>query len=115
MTRLLPSESLAAAAQIMGSWQHIENKYGNALSYARDHQSPWACAVARLVKLTIKLINRDRMNRPNPRLKFQENHPLPFHSRPGTPFRMWCARQQLWQAKTAGRMVNLLETWHVRL
>lgn len=65
--------------------------------------------------LAIKPINRDRMNQPNPLLTFQENHPLLFHSEPGTPFRMWYARQQLQHAKSAGRMVNLLETWQMPL
>lgn len=43
--------------------------------------------------LAIKPINRDRMNQPNPLLTCQGNHPLPFHSEPGTPFRMLYARQ----------------------
>lgn len=64
--------------------------------------------------LAIKPINRDRMNQPNPLLTFQGNHPLPFHSEPGTPFRMLYARQR--HAKAAGRMVNLLlETWQMLL
>lgn len=119
MTLSLPfdlPEPLAAVA--LDSGELVTQRKQVCQCFAMCTQSPASMGMCsrQAIKagLAIKPINRDRVNRPNPLLTFQGNHPLPFHSEPGTPFYMLFARK--WHARAAGRMVNrLLETWQMPL
>lgn len=118
VTSLRPAKALSSiGTDFQRAGQHRETSMAF-LCCAMCTQSPvssgMCCHQAIKAILAIKANNRDRMNQPDTLLTFQGNHPLPFHSEPGTPFRMLYARQQ--HAKNAGRMVGLRsETWQMLL
>lgn len=80
-------------AHILESWQY-RKQVQQLLAMCTQSPASMVTFSCQVIKagVPIKPINRDRMNQPNPIPTLHGNHPLPFHSQPGTPFHILYAR-----------------------